>query len=73
MRRTADRIGIADIAQPQCNRIDAEIMRELVHRALDGKGTDRLAGRAHECVGQQIEIERVLHDIVALRFIERAA
>ena len=72
MRRAADRIAPADVPSAQGDRIDTKFMRQLIHRALDGESAHGFAGRAHKCVGEEIEIERVLHDVVAFRGIERA-
>ncbi len=67
MRRAADRIAVGHVAQPQFDRIDAEVVRQLVHRTFDGEGADGFAGAAHEGVGQHVEIDMVLHDVEASR------
>ena len=73
MRRAAHRIAVGKIAQPQLDRVHAQIVRQLVHRAFDGERADGLAGAAHEGVGQHVEVDMVLHDVEAFAAVERPA
>ena len=45
------------VAEPQVDGVDAEVVRELVHRRLHGERAHRLTGRPHGGVGDEVELD----------------
>ena len=68
--RPGKRMPFGFVAQAQFDRVDPHLMREFVDRAFDREGADRLAGRTHERVGHDVEVEVALDDLEALRAVE---
>src|SRR5450755_205132 len=72
MRRTGYRIPVWGVPAPELDGIHPKFMCQLVHRTLDRESADGLSGRTHEGVCQHVEIQGVLNDIEAFRYVERS-
>ena len=60
VREARARILLGLVADPQLDRVQTELDRELVDRRLQGEGADRLAGCAHERVGEHVHVDDLL-------------
>ena len=58
-RLAAHRIGFGLVAPPQFDRVDPQLLGQLVHRALDPERPDRLARRPHRTARGQVDAHEV--------------
>ena len=59
-RQARARVLLGLVADPQLDRVQIELDRELVDRRLQREGADRLPGRAHERVGEHVHVDDLL-------------
>ena len=63
-RVAAAGLGPGQVAQPQLDRVDAEVGGEFVHRAFEGEHAERLAGPAGERGGHGVAPDQPVNPLV---------